>query len=169
MQHFFVTELQSHTTIDIDSNYICISRYMEKDKTIEAFSALAQPTRMDAFKLIVMHEPDGIAAGEVSRVLDVPQNTMSTHLAIMTRAGLICIGTTEPLDHLPGQFREPPRSHQFPLERLLRGPSRHLRAVACRHRPMLPAQGEVQCMIASTMFSFSALETLHDRSWQNRF
>ncbi|HMF66591.1 MAG TPA: metalloregulator ArsR/SmtB family transcription factor [Phyllobacterium sp.] len=62
---------------------------MEKDETIEAFSALAQPTRMDAFKLIVTHEPNGIAAGEVSRLLDVPQNTMSTHLAILSRAGLI--------------------------------------------------------------------------------
>lgn len=67
------------------------SRYMEKEKTIEAFSALAQPTRMDAFKLIVMHEPDGIAAGEVSDLLDVPQNTMSTHLAILSRAGLVSI------------------------------------------------------------------------------
>lgn len=62
---------------------------MEKERAIEAFSAIAQSTRMDAFKLIVMHEPDGIAAGEVSRILDVPQNTMSTHLAILTRAGLI--------------------------------------------------------------------------------
>ncbi|MBB3145470.1 DNA-binding transcriptional ArsR family regulator [Phyllobacterium trifolii] len=62
---------------------------MEKDKTIAAFSAIAQPTRMDAYKLIVMHEPNGIAAGEVSRILDVPQNTMSTHLAILSRAGLI--------------------------------------------------------------------------------
>lgn len=62
---------------------------MEKYDAIEGFSALAQPTRMDAFKLIVMHEPDGIAAGEVSRILEVPQNTMSTHLAILSRAGLI--------------------------------------------------------------------------------
>ena len=30
-----------------------------------------------------------IAAGEVARLLDVPQNTMSTHLAILERAGLI--------------------------------------------------------------------------------
>ncbi|KXF76612.1 ArsR family transcriptional regulator [Paramesorhizobium deserti] len=62
---------------------------MDKNTTIEAFSALAQPTRMDAFKLLVMHEPDGLAAGEISRLLDIPQNTMSTHLAILSRAGLI--------------------------------------------------------------------------------
>lgn len=69
--------------------YIYKSGYMEKENTIEAFSALAQPSRMDAFKLIVMHEPEGIAAGEIARILDVPQNTMSTHLAILSRAGLI--------------------------------------------------------------------------------
>lgn len=62
---------------------------MDKDTTIEAFAALAQPSRLDAFKLIVMHEPEGIPAGEVSRLLGVPQNTMSSHLAILSRAGLI--------------------------------------------------------------------------------
>ncbi|RCS25668.1 ArsR family transcriptional regulator [Phyllobacterium salinisoli] len=62
---------------------------MEKMQTIEAFSALAQPTRMDAFRLLVMHEPDGLPAGEIARLLDIPQNTMSTHLAILARAGLI--------------------------------------------------------------------------------
>lgn len=35
------------------------------------------------------HEPHGLAAGEIARQLDVPQNTMSSHLAILTRAGLI--------------------------------------------------------------------------------
>ncbi|MCO4316247.1 helix-turn-helix domain-containing protein [Phyllobacterium sp. 21LDTY02-6] len=62
---------------------------MEKEATIEALAALAQPSRMDAFKLIVMHEPEGIAAGEIARQLDIPQNTMSSHLAILSRAGLI--------------------------------------------------------------------------------
>jgi DNA-binding transcriptional ArsR family regulator len=76
------------TVLDSVQN-ICKSGYMEKENTIEAFSALAQPSRMDAFKLIVMHEPEGIAAGEIARILDVPQNTMSTHLAILSRAGLI--------------------------------------------------------------------------------
>lgn len=71
------------------TQYIDKSRYMEKENAIETFSALAQPSRMDAFKLIVMHEPEGIAAGEIAHILDVPQNTMSTHLAILSRAGLI--------------------------------------------------------------------------------
>ena len=62
---------------------------MESTEAIDVFSALSQPTRLDAFRLIVRHEPGGLPAGEVSRLLDVPQNTMSAHLGILTRAGLV--------------------------------------------------------------------------------
>lgn len=62
---------------------------MERDSAIDALSALAQGTRLDTFKLLVGHEPDGLAAGEIARQLDVPQNTMSAHLAILARAGLV--------------------------------------------------------------------------------
>jgi ArsR family transcriptional regulator, arsenate/arsenite/antimonite-responsive transcriptional repressor len=62
---------------------------MESERAILAFAALAQPTRLDVFRLLIEHEPEGLAAGEIARHLGVPHNTMSTHLAILTRAGLI--------------------------------------------------------------------------------
>ena len=62
---------------------------MESEEAISAFAALAQPTRLDVFRLLMEHEPDGLPAGEVARQMDVPHNTMSTHLAILTRAGLV--------------------------------------------------------------------------------
>jgi len=62
---------------------------MEADSAIAALSALAQTTRLDVFRLLVRHEPEGLPAGEIARRLDVPQNTMSTHLAILARAGLV--------------------------------------------------------------------------------
>lgn len=62
---------------------------METDLAIAALSALAQSTRLDTFRLLVMHEPDGLAAGEIARRIGVPQNTMSAHLAILARAGLV--------------------------------------------------------------------------------
>lgn len=62
---------------------------MDSIKTIEALAALAQPTRLDAFKLLVRHEPDGLPAGDIAAALGVPHNTMSTHLAILARTGLI--------------------------------------------------------------------------------
>jgi ArsR family transcriptional regulator len=65
------------------------SRHMDNTLAVEALGALAQPTRLEVFRLLVRHEPDGLLAGEIARRLDVPHNTMSTHLAILTRAGLI--------------------------------------------------------------------------------
>jgi ArsR family transcriptional regulator len=62
---------------------------MEAASAIDAFGALSQPTRLDAFRLIMSREPHGLPAGEVARLLDVPQNTMSSHLAVLARAGLI--------------------------------------------------------------------------------
>ncbi len=62
---------------------------MENDSAISALGALAQGTRLDAFRLLVRHEPDGLAAGDIARQLDVPQNTMSAHLGILARAGLV--------------------------------------------------------------------------------
>ncbi|MCP8884558.1 metalloregulator ArsR/SmtB family transcription factor [Devosia sp. XJ19-1] len=62
---------------------------MDDTAIIEALSALAQPSRLAAFRLVVEHEPHGLPAGEIARRLDVPQNTMSSHLAQLTRAGLL--------------------------------------------------------------------------------
>ena len=62
---------------------------MESNQAIDVFTALSQATRLDAFRLIMAHEPAGLPAGAIARQLDIPQNTMSTHLAILTRAGLI--------------------------------------------------------------------------------
>ena len=62
---------------------------MDNYGIILALSALAQTTRLDVFRLLVSHEPDGIAAGEIARLLDVPHNTLSTHLGILSRSGLV--------------------------------------------------------------------------------
>ncbi|MGO8800475.1 MAG: ArsR/SmtB family transcription factor [Roseiarcus sp.] len=62
---------------------------MDETEIIGALAALAQPTRLETFRLLVAREPEGIAAGEVARLVEVPQNTMSAHLAILARARLI--------------------------------------------------------------------------------
>jgi ArsR family transcriptional regulator, arsenate/arsenite/antimonite-responsive transcriptional repressor len=69
--------------------YIYKSGYMEIEQSIIAFAALAQFTRLGVFRLLVKHEPDGLAAGDIARELAVPQNTMSAHLAILARAKLV--------------------------------------------------------------------------------
>jgi len=62
---------------------------MDNETTILVLAALAQATRLDAFRLLVKHEPDGLPQGELARLLDVPQNTLSSHLNILAHAGLV--------------------------------------------------------------------------------
>jgi ArsR family transcriptional regulator, arsenate/arsenite/antimonite-responsive transcriptional repressor len=62
---------------------------MEQEDAIRALGALAQDTRLDTFRLLVKSEPEGVPAGELARSLGVPQNTLSAHLAILARAGLV--------------------------------------------------------------------------------
>lgn len=62
---------------------------MDTNAAILVFDALAQPTRLATFRLLVRHAPDGFPAGEVSNQLNIKQNTMSTHLGILARAGLV--------------------------------------------------------------------------------
>lgn len=59
------------------------------ETAIEGFGSLAQPTRLQALRLLLAAHPESIAAGEIARQCEVPHNTMSNHLSILARAGLI--------------------------------------------------------------------------------
>ena len=65
---------------------------METEDAVLALAALSQSTRLEAFRTLTKHEPDGLAAGELARLLEVPPNTLSAHLSILTRARQIRIG-----------------------------------------------------------------------------
>jgi DNA-binding transcriptional ArsR family regulator len=62
---------------------------MELSRAVEALSALAQESRLKVFRLLVRCGPDGMAAGDIARALKAPSPTMSAHLAILSRAGLV--------------------------------------------------------------------------------
>jgi DNA-binding transcriptional ArsR family regulator len=62
---------------------------MDEKDAVEALAALAQETRLRAFRTLIRQGPEGLPAGEVARRLGTPHNTMSTHLAILGRAGLV--------------------------------------------------------------------------------
>jgi DNA-binding transcriptional ArsR family regulator len=62
---------------------------MEIIAAVDALAALAQESRLKVFRLLVRQGPAGMAAGDIARALSVPNNTMSSHLAILSRAGLI--------------------------------------------------------------------------------
>lgn len=62
---------------------------MELRTAVQALSALGQDSRLRVFRLLVKCGPDGMPAGDIAEQLNVPTNTMSSHLAVLSRAGLI--------------------------------------------------------------------------------
>lgn len=60
-----------------------------EESAIEGFGSLAQATRLAAVRHLLAVHPQSLPAGEIARLCDVPHNTMSTHLGILSRAGLI--------------------------------------------------------------------------------
>ncbi len=62
---------------------------MNQSTALDALSALSHETRLDVFRVLVQKGPAGLPAGEIAEELDVRQNTMSTHLGILSHAGLV--------------------------------------------------------------------------------
>ncbi len=52
-------------------------------------AALAHPTRLETFRLLTRYLPYGLAAGDISRLIAIAHNTLSTHLAILEQSGLV--------------------------------------------------------------------------------
>lgn len=61
---------------------------MESQSAVSALSALAHPGRLAAFRLLVQAGPQGLAAGDIARRLEVLPNTLSANLTVLSHAGL---------------------------------------------------------------------------------
>jgi len=61
----------------------------DEARAIDALSALGQWTRLRIFRLLVSQYPEGLPAGTIADALGCLNNTMSAHLGILARAGLI--------------------------------------------------------------------------------
>jgi len=62
---------------------------MNNGAALLALGALAHPTRLDAFRLLVQHEPEGLSTGQLVERSGLTQSTFSTHLAVLAKAGLV--------------------------------------------------------------------------------
>ena len=62
---------------------------MDINVALDAFEALSHETRLAVFRELVKAGPGGRSAGEIAADLGVLQNTMSTHLHKLLRAGIV--------------------------------------------------------------------------------
>lgn len=70
--------------------YFDYSRNMDiKERALGILSALGQETRLDVFRLLVRAGDEGMTPGTISETLKVRANTLSTHLGLLSRYGLV--------------------------------------------------------------------------------
>jgi ArsR family transcriptional regulator len=62
---------------------------MDIKLAVDALEALAHETRLGVFRLLVKAGPDGLSAGDIADRMQALQNTMSSHLHKLSRAGII--------------------------------------------------------------------------------
>jgi predicted transcriptional regulator len=62
---------------------------MEAYEATEAFSSLAQETRLQVFRLLIEYGREGTVPSTLADELKIPANTLSFHLSQMSRAGLV--------------------------------------------------------------------------------
>lgn len=62
---------------------------MEINEAVAALASLAQPARLRVFRLLVKAGEEGMCAGDLSKELDVPKNTLSFHLKELVNSDLV--------------------------------------------------------------------------------
>jgi ArsR family transcriptional regulator, arsenate/arsenite/antimonite-responsive transcriptional repressor len=62
---------------------------MEKKAALAALVGLSQESRLDIFRLLVEHGPEGLAAGAIAERLRIANATLSFHLKELSHAGLV--------------------------------------------------------------------------------
>jgi DNA-binding transcriptional ArsR family regulator len=62
---------------------------MESAQVVKALAALAQPTRLEVYRLLVAAGPEGMSAGLFAERLGVSPATLSFHFRTLSHAGLI--------------------------------------------------------------------------------
>ena len=61
---------------------------METKTVTSIFEVLTSEARLAVFRLLVKYAPDGLVAGEIARILDIPKTNLSFHLKTIVHSGL---------------------------------------------------------------------------------
>lgn len=63
---------------------------MKHGQAVTALKALAQDSRLAAYRLLVQAGEPGLAVGKLAARLHVPGPTLTSHLNVLRNAGLVC-------------------------------------------------------------------------------
>jgi len=62
---------------------------MKTDQVVSALSALAQPTRLAIYRMLVAAGRDGLAAGQIAEKMEAAPASLSFHFKTLNHAGLV--------------------------------------------------------------------------------
>lgn len=64
---------------------------MNNQRATSIFECLASAIRLDIFRLLVKTGPQGLVAGKIASLLQLPPTNLSFHLKALTQAGLLTV------------------------------------------------------------------------------
>ena len=62
---------------------------MDTPQVLAVLTGLSQESRLATFRLLVQAGPEGLAAGKISELLDIPASSLSFHLKELSHAQLV--------------------------------------------------------------------------------
>lgn len=62
---------------------------MKTKQASKIFEALSSDIRLDLFRLLVKNAPEGLVAGEIANLLEIPSTNLSFHLKAIVQSGLV--------------------------------------------------------------------------------
>ena len=62
---------------------------METNNAPEALAALAHSARLSVFRILMQAGPEGLPAGRIAELMNIPASSLSFHLKELHRAGLL--------------------------------------------------------------------------------
>ena len=80
------------------------------DRVVARLEALASPVRLEIFRLLVEHEPEGLFSGQIAERIGQLHNGVSFHLKALQHADLVSV-------HREGRFQR--YRAQMPIVRAL--------------------------------------------------
>jgi DNA-binding transcriptional ArsR family regulator len=64
---------------------------MENKAATKLFESLSSEVRLNIYRLLVKHAPDGMVAGQIAETLGIPNTNLSFHLKALTQTGMLSV------------------------------------------------------------------------------